>query len=381
MRKLIIAIAGTFALTIVAAHSSTIADRYHRAGAVNKACFFRAPDHTTYVSTGDIDAMWLRDSSVQAMSLVSDRDLVRGVILRQERMIRSDPYANAFREDYMVAERKFEIDSLCYPVKLVERYVAQTNDTSIYDESYHATLVRILNTLNTEQRHADKSHYHRNEQPSANGTGLIWSAYRPSDDAVKYNFNVPENAFAAVTLRDMAQTFSTAYHDSANANRALLMAQRVESAITRLAVLPTSHGRMYAYEIDGLGHANFMDDANMPSLLSMPLTGFVYDEAAYKNTRAFVLSPANPYYYHGRYAEGVGSPHTPANFVWPMSLVVQYRTAANEPERGRVIRELVDSESGDGALHESFDVNDPKRYTRERFGWVNALFEQTFADR
>jgi uncharacterized protein len=378
MRKLIPAIAGMFALTIAAVHSSTISDRYHRAGEVNAACFFRAPDRTTYVSTGDIDAMWLRDSSVQAMSLVNDRDLVRGVIQRQERMIRSDPYANAFHIDYVVAERKFEIDSLCYPVKLVERYVAQTGDTGIYDDSYHATLVRIVNTLNIEQRHADQSRYHRNEHPSANGTGLIWSAYRPSDDAVKFNFNVPENAFAAVTLREMAQTFSTVYHDAANANRALLMAQRVESGISRLAVLPTAHGRMYAYEIDGLGHAKFMDDANMPSLLSMPLTGFVYDEAAYKNTRAFVLSPANPYYYHGRYAEGVGSPHTPANFVWPMSLVVQYRTADGEPERGKVIRELVDSESGDGALHESFDVNDPKRYTRERFGWVNALFEQTF---
>jgi meiotically up-regulated gene 157 (Mug157) protein len=381
MRKLIAATVAAFALTIIAAQSSTIADRYHRAGEVNAACFFRAPDHTTYVSTGDIDAMWLRDSSVQAMSLMQDKSLVRGVILRQERMIRSDPYANAFREDYMVAERKFEIDSLCYPVKLAERYVDQTGDTSIYDESFHAMLVRIVRTLNTEQRHADVSPYHRNEHPIKNDTGLIWSAYRPSDDPVAYNFNVPENAFAAVTLRDMSRMFTTVYHDDENANRSLLMAQRIESAIGRLAVVPTGYGRMYAYEIDGLGHAKFMDDANMPSLLSMPLTGFVYDTQAYKNTRAFVLSPANPYYYHGRYAEGVGSPHTPANFVWPMSLVVQYRTASGEPERGRVVRELVDSDAGDGALHESFDVNDPRRYTRERFGWVNALFEQTFANR
>ncbi|HKW45663.1 MAG TPA: glycoside hydrolase family 125 protein, partial [Candidatus Eremiobacteraceae bacterium] len=343
MRKLIAAIAGTFAITMVAAQSSTIADRYHRAGEVNAACFFRAPDHTTYVSTGDINAMWLRDSSVQAMSLLrADRDLVRGVILRQERMIRSDPYANAFHQNYIVAERKFEIDSLCYPVKLAERYVYQTGDTTIYDASYHATLVRILNTLSTEQRHADASTYHRNEHPSAKGTGLIWSAYRPSDDPVTYNFNVPENAFAAVTLRDMAHTFSTVYNDDDNAGRALIMAQQIEAAIGRLAVMPTGYGRMYAYEIDGLGHAKFMDDANMPSLLSMPLTGFVYDAQAYKNTRAFVLSPGNPYYYHGRYAEGVGSPHTPANFVWPMSLVVQYRTATGEPERGKVVRELVD---------------------------------------
>jgi uncharacterized protein len=378
MRNLIVGLVATLALTAVAANSSTIADRYHRAAEVNAACFFRAPDHTTYVSTGDINAMWLRDSSVQAMSQLQNRDLVRGVILRQERMIRSDPYANAFHRDYMVAERKFEIDSLCYPVKLADRYVEETGDTTIYDAAYHATLVRILDTLNIEQRHADLSTYHRNEHPVANGTGLIWSAYRPSDDPVAYNFNVPENAFAAVTLRGMSKTFASVYADDANANTALLMAQRIESGISRLAVLPTGHGRMYAYEIDGLGHAKFMDDANMPSLLSLPLLGFAYDAQAYTSTRAFVLSSANPYYYHGRYAEGVGSPHTPANFVWPMSLVVQYRTAKNEPERGRVVRELVNSDPGDGALHESFDVNDPRRYTRERFGWVNALFEQTF---
>jgi uncharacterized protein len=380
MRVHVTAIIGAILLSAVAAQSSTIAQRYHRAAEVNAACFFHQPDGTTYVSTGDIDAMWLRDSSVQAMALNSSRDraLVRGVIVRQERMIRSDPYANAFRANYVVAERKFELDSLSYPVKLTERYVEQTGDTSIYDAGYKSELRRILATLGDEQSHADRSTYHRNEHPAASGTGLIWSAYRPSDDPVAFNYNIPENAFAAVTLREMATIFAQRYGDEADAHRALTMAQRIESAISRLAILPTARGHIYAYEIDGLGHAKFMDDANMPSLLSLPLLGFAYDQRAYKNTRAFVLSSANPYYYRGRYASGVGSPHTPFNFVWPMSLVVQYRTAASSPERGRVLRELVDSEAGDGALHESFDVNDPRRFTRERFGWVNALFEQTF---
>ena len=380
MRVQVAAITCALLLSAVAAQSSTIAQRYHRAAEINAACFFRESDGTTYVSTGDINAMWLRDSSEQAMALLDSRNraLVRGVIVRQERMIRSDPYANAFRADYMVAERKFELDSLAYPVKLALRYADQTGDTTIFDAAYRNELRRIMQTMSDEQSHADRSSYHRNEHPAASGTGLIWSAYRPSDDPVAFNYNIPENAFAAVTLREMAKIFTTRYGDQTDAHRAITMAQRIESAISRLAIQPTARGRIYAYEIDGLGHAKYMDDANVPSLLALPLLGFAYDQRAYKNTRAFVLSPANPYYYRGRYASGVGSPHTPFNFVWPMSLVVQYRTAASSPERGRVLRELADSESGDGALHESFDVNDPRRFTRQRFGWVNALFEQTF---
>ncbi len=156
------------------------------------------------------------------------------------------------------------------------------------------------------------------------------------------------------------------------------MADRIEAAINAKALFRTRHGWIYAYEIDGLGHAKFMDDANVPSLLSMPLLGYPYNKKAYAATRGFILSPSNPYYYRGRYASGVGSSHTPPGYVWPMSLVVEYRTSAYDEDRRRIVHELSRSDAGDGALHESFDVNDPKRYTRERFGWVNALFEQTF---
>jgi meiotically up-regulated gene 157 (Mug157) protein len=176
----------------------------------------------------------------------------------------------------------------------------------------------------------------------------------------------------------MADMFSTRFHDEEAAHRAKAMASRIETAIAAHARFRTRHGIMYAYEIDGLGHAKFMDDANVPSLLSMPLLGFPYDKAVYANTRKYILSPANPFYFHGRYASGVGSSHTPPNYIWPMSLVVEYRTSAYDSDRSRIVHELSRSNAGDGALHESFDVNDPKRFTRERFGWVNALFEQTF---
>lgn len=351
---------------------------YHHAADVNASCFFSAPDHTTYVSTGDIDAMWLRDSSVQAMSYLHDRALVRGVIARQERMISIDPYANAFHRDYSVAEEKFELDSLAYPVRLVDRYVAATGDSAVFDSRLHRELSDVLDTFSVEADHHARSHYHRQEHAFKSGIGLIWSAYRPSDDPQAYSYNIPENMFAAVTLKTMAQMFATRYGDRPSAQRAEAMADRIESAISRYGVIDTHHGRIYAYEIDGLGHAKFMDDANVPSLLSTPLLGYQYDPKVYAATRAFALSPANPYYFHGKFAAGIGSPHTPLGYVWPMSLVVQYRTSAGDAERKTVVRELARSQAGDGALHESFDVNDPKRFTRPKFGWVNALFEQTF---
>ncbi|MDQ2818568.1 MAG: glycoside hydrolase family 125 protein [Candidatus Eremiobacteraeota bacterium] len=366
------------ALCASVAESGTIGSVYNRAADVNAACFFRAPDKTTYVSTGDIDAMWLRDSSVQAMSYLNDRSLVRGVIARQERLIALDPYANAFTRDYRVAERKFEIDSLCYPIRLVDSYVSATGDTSVFDDRLYAAMHVILNVFTIEQHHADRSVYHQNERKAAVDTGLLWSAYRPSDDRQVYNYNIPENVFAAVTLRSMASTFTSRYHNAHDANRANTMADAIENAVAKNAIFKTRRGRLYAYEVDGLGHARFMDDANVPSLLSMPLLGYPYDHGTYADTRRFILSPANPYYYRGRYASGIGSAHTPANYIWPMSLVVQYRTASGLDERGAVIKQLAASGAGDGALHESFDANDPRRFTRSKFGWVNALFEQTF---
>jgi meiotically up-regulated gene 157 (Mug157) protein len=361
-----------------AGSSADIAAMYSRAAEVNAQLFFRAADRTTYVSTGDIDAMWLRDSSVQAMSRLHQQALVRGVISRQERLIAIDPYANAFHRDYGVAERKFELDSLCYPVRLAEQYVQATNDTSVYDRKFYAELHIILRTILVEQRHGSQSSYHRNERRIKDGIGLVWSAYRPSDDPQVFNYNIPENMFAATTLRDMAQLFSKQYHDETSAHKATFAAERIEQAIESRAILSTKRGHIYAYEIDGLGGAKFMDDANVPSLLSVPLLGYAYNAKAYAATRAFVLSRANPYYFRGRYGSGVGSQHTPANFVWPMSLIMEYRTASSTGDKDRIVRELALSNSGDGALHESFDVNDPRRYTRPKFGWVNALFEQTF---
>jgi uncharacterized protein len=365
-------------LVVTPALPDSLTSIYHHAASLNAALFFVAPDKTTYVSTGDIDAMWLRDSSIQARSVLHNKRLVRGVIARHERLIAIDPYANAFFRDYAPAERKFEIDSLCYPVLLADDYGRAMHDRGVYDHALLLELRTVMHVLDVEQHHATTSRYHHNEHPIDPAIGLIWSAYRPSDEPQAYNYNIPENMLAAVTLRTMARLFRDFYHDPKGGRRADGMADRIEGSIAQHAVFKTTFGRIYAYEIDGLGHIKFMDDANTPSLLSAPLMGYPLEQGVYANTRRFVLSDANPYFYRGRYAAGIGSSHTPANYVWPLSLVVEYRTALDDGERRQIVQALAQSSAGDGALHESFDVNDPHKYTRESFGWVNALFAQTF---
>jgi len=141
-------------------------------------------------------------------------------------------------------------------------------------------------------------------------------------------------------------------------------------------------GRIYAYEVDGLGHANLMDDANVPSLLSIPYYGYVgVHDGEYQATRAFVLSPRNPYYFTGKYAAGIGSPHTPRGYIWPLSLVMQALTAIHADEAKRVMGYIAISDTGDHRLHESFNANWPESYTRDDFAWPNAMFAELMLQR
>jgi meiotically up-regulated gene 157 (Mug157) protein len=183
---------------------------------------------------------------------------------------------------------------------------------------------------------------------------------------------------AVVALRGLAQLETGAFHDSAKAAEASALAAEVDQGIKTFGAVKGPNGKsMYAYEVDGLGHSLLMDDANIPSLLSAPMFGYgLTDDPLYLETRRFVLSKADPYYYSGKTAAGVGSPHTPKGMVWPLALVAQAMTATAPAEKARVERELTASDPGDGRLHESFDPNDPRRMTRQDFGWPNSLFAQ-----
>ena len=349
------------------------------------------PDGTTYVSSGDIDMEWLRDSSAvlyayvpQAVSKPGIRVMLRGAIARQGRYVTIDPYANAFTEDYRVAERKFEVDSLLYPIRLAYHYWRTVRDDSIFTPALQRSYRVTLAVLRTEQHHNERSHY---RNPSMLGgdngmpcsyTGMIWTGFRPSDDPAEFPYNIPQNMFAVVELQQLSAIEKQVYHNERLSEEAWGLSVQVHDAIERYGIVYVPHfGRIYAYEVDGYGHANLMDDANVPSLLSAPYVGYVdVRDPIYQSTRAFVLSPSDPYYYEGRDASGIGSAHTPRGYVWPLSLIVEALTSVDPAEKARVLGYLANSDTGSHVLHESFDPNNPRHYTRSDFAWPNALFTE-----
>lgn len=372
----------------------------------------------TYIITGDIDAMWLRDSSCQVNHylkyLGEDSELqtmVKGLIKTQIEYVLLDPYANAFlntkdveREYYdttimkpYVWERKYELDSLCYPVKLAYHYYKETNDSSIFDVQYFHFIQTILELFECEQYHSQNSAYtfEREEakkwnlrktetlQNKGKGfetryTGMIWSAFRPSDDACALNYNIPGNMFCSVILDYLKEIVANIYQDSYLVERIVDLKFQIDYGIELFGTfLHPKYGKIYAYETDGYGNHILMDDANVPSLLSIPYIGYG-DESneIYKNTRKFILSKDNPYYYQGKNAKGIGSPHTWSQYIWPIALSMQGLTSSNQSEKETLIKMIMNNTGNTGYCHESFDVDDDTKFTRPWFCWANSLFAE-----
>lgn len=368
----------------------------------------------TYVVTGDIDAMWLRDSSAQLwpyLGLAKEdaplRELLEGAIRRQARMILLDPYANAFMRNQNdpplkwsvddetehhagVGERKWEVDSLCYPIRLAHGYWRETGDTRPFDAQWKEAAWTIVRTFRTQQRKAGPGPYSFQRKSAiptdtcpldgfgnpALPVGLIFSMFRPSDDSCIYPLFIPANLFAVVSLRQLARIASEVVHDSALANEAEALASEVERALEQYG--KTQHaklGTIWAYEVDGYGNALMMDDANVPSLLSLPYLGCCgRNDPLYRRTRAFVLDPSNPYYFSGRMGDGIGGPHEGKNMIWPMSIMMRAFTSTDDGEIRRCLRWLRDSTAGTGFMHESFEKDDASKFTRPWFAWANTLF-------
>jgi len=366
----------------------------------------------TYVITGDIDAMWLRDSTAQVspyLSLVKDdkalQQLIAGVINHQVKCIKKDPYANAFYGDPSkvgewatdktdmkpgVHERKWEIDSLCYPIRLSHHYWKLTGDTSPFDANWKEAIALIVKTFKEQQRKDGPGPYRfQRETMFATDTvpvsglgypvkpvGLICSVFRPSDDATIYNFLIPSNFFAVVSLRQAAEILTTVNKDTALAAECLALATEVEKAIQEHGVVKhPKFGKVYAFEVNGFGSFNIMDDANVPSLLSLPYLGAVNEnDKIYKNTRKLILSTENPFYFVGTAAKGIGSPHTGMHKIWPIALTMQGLTSKTDEEIKSCLELLQKSHAGTGFMHESFNMNDPKDFTRSWFAWSNTIF-------
>lgn len=351
--------------------------------------FFHESDGTTYVQTGDIPAMWLRDSAAQTIPYIrfvsTYPQLHRtffGVIHRDAKNILVDPYAEAFSANYQVWEGKWEIDSLAWPVLLVFVYYANTRDRTIFTPTLHAALRKIVATLRCEQRHASCSRYSwAYPVPTHSGfnpyTGMIWGAFRPSDDPVVYRYNIPQNAIAVVAMRLVTAFARDAFKDAQLAQSATTLASQIQSGIQRYGRVFSRRygGWMYAYETDGYGHSKMMDDANIPNLTALPYIGWCStNDAVYLNTRRFTLSSDDPYYYTGRYASGLGSSHTPKGWVWPLGIIGAALTATTRQTIATAIAMLDDSDTLNGLMHESIDPDNPQQFTRPEFGWANAFW-------
>jgi uncharacterized protein len=365
----------------------------------------------TFVITGDIDAMWLRDSSAQVwpyVPLAKDdkklKALLAGVINRQARCILIDPYANAFNfgptgsewdKDLTkmkpeLHERKWEIDSLCYPVRLAHGYWKATGDASVFDRKWQSAAALTVKTFREQQRLDGPGPYSFQRVtavPSdslplggygnpARPCGLIFSGFRPSDDACIFPFLIPSNLFAVTSLGQLAEIYETELPDKAFARECRSFAEQVEKAARSIAVAERpKYGSVWSYETDGYGNHLFIDDAGLPSLFSLPYLGYcAVDDPMYQRTREWVLSFDNPYFYRGSAGEGLGSPHAGAGMIWPLGIMTRALTSRSQPEIAACLRTLKASNAGTGFIHEAFSKDDAKKFTRPWFAWANTLF-------
>lgn len=367
-----------------------------------------------FVATGDIPAMWLRDSTFQVLPYLEMVDeipeisqLIHGVLQQQLTYLNHDPYSNAFNKEEdgghysndtsdipispLVWERKFEIDSLCAPLFLAYHLNKKATYTAHLDSYFWDSVNLAVDTLIHEQNHQDSSYtFERTECPPSDTlprdgkgseigyTGMVWSAFRPSDDACTYGYFIPGNMYIVVVLDQMLELLEKQAEYAELKTKMLTLKKDILQGISEFGTLTDSEGRpYYAYEVDGLGNSLFMDDANVPSLLSLPFLGFCEEkDKTYQNTRQKILSDQNPYYYEGQVLKGIGSPHTPPNHVWPISLAMEGLTSTDANFVKDQLILISETDGGTLQCHEGVHVDNSSIYTREWFSWSNMTYCQ-----
>ncbi|MGX7417914.1 glycoside hydrolase family 125 protein [Carnobacterium gallinarum] len=376
----------------------------------------RHEDGTTFVLTGDIPAMWLRDSTAQVRPYLTvakeDQDIadmIAGLVEKQLGYINLDPYANAFNEaadgaghqddhtkmNPWIWERKYEIDSLCYPLQLSYLLWKATGRTDQFNQTFHEAVKNVLEVWETEQNHTNSPYNFvrdttREEDTLVNDglgspiaeTGMTWSGFRPSDDRCIYHYLVPANMFAVVVLDYLTEIYTDILKDTAPVERIETVRQAIQTGINQHGVVKNqANEAIYAYEVDGLGNYSIMDDSNVPNLMAAPYLGYCSEtDPTYLATRKTLLSKENPFYYEGEFAKGIGSSHTPENYVWPIAMAMEGLTTSDKAVKERILNTLVATDAGTNLMHEGFDVNNPENYTREWFSWANMMFCELVMD-
>ena len=368
-------------------------------------------DGSIFVITGDIPAMWLRDSAAQVRPYIKyaskDQELcniIKGIIAKQAEMVCIDPYANAFNESAngqghkdntklndSVWERKYEVDSLCAPLYLSHQFWKETGETDIFDEQYMEMLQKIIEVFTIEQNHENSDYFFQRFDCAETDTlpmegkgnpvvptGMTWSGFRPSDDRCIYGYLIPSNMMAVIALSYGEEICREIYKNDALAEECKKLGSEIKAGIEKYGVIKhEKYGEIYAYETDGMGNYNLMDDANSPSLLAIPYLEYKpASDEIYQNTRRFILSEENPYYYKGKYARGIGSPHTPEGYIWHIALTMQALTSNDRDEILSCLKMIADTHADCFYMHESFDPNNPKNFTRPWFAWANSLFAE-----
>ena len=385
-------------------------------------------NNDTFIITGDIKAMWLRDSSFQIFPYLKfctkDENLnkmILGLFNRQLNCIKIDPYANAFNKDdskssiwkddltykknsegkfinamnNFLWERKYELDSIIIPLYTMCLYINYTQNFSILNEKFFECLDIILNLIEKEKRGTDDEdnengpeykfqrkieepfdslHLGRGNPSKSND--LIKSSFRNSDDCTLFSYNIPENAFLVVTFKKLIEILEKFKPEFEKINKLKEISNKIYKSIFLNGVFKDeNNNNFFAFEIDGFGNYYFMDEAGYPNLISLPFFGFLSNEdEIYKNTRKKILSSRNPYYIKGKFGDGLSSSHGNRKYIWTLFTIMRGLTSNDKNEVEECLNLLVNSAVKTGFMHESFDVDDVDKFTREWFCWANSFF-------
>lgn len=386
---------------------------------------------SAFVATGDIFDEWLRDGAVQLgvflprlANIPGLRNLVDIAIKTQAYYLLQDPWANSFSQQWrqekdfpnakdlelgrfgFVSTRNYEPDTGAYYLNLLYNYYMTqptiwARERFLNDTLIHDAVVAILRTYRIEQNHEKLSPY-RYAELANNGlgesvgyTGMIWGGFRPSDDKQVHHYNIPVNMYVCAALEKTVLLNALIWGDPEIDALAGEMAEQIRTGIETHGRVDTDDGKIYAYEVNGLGDSlHDFDDPNVPSLMSVPILGYKhYDEQTYLRTKKRLLSESNQYYFETNYDAakrsypnrekipffgGLGSPHTPKGNIWPLGTMVEAILDTDVTSRADAFRLLLEMQCGNGLMHESVNVDNVASCTRPIFEWANTMYVVLF---